>query len=367
MNILQLFLIGLISLVSLSCRNKIQTYDIDESNKDNDISFKDEIIEELSINPDIHLYHFPPIDSIKFEHNLLLLKSIDNNNRDSVFNIITLELKSFIGLNNIEIPKNEKEKYELWEALFHHLYGYDWWNAQTMAEIYYYSHITELGDNYLIYYLQSQLFSKINRTLAGKLKEEQILKDSLISAQREYIKTHIDEAIDEGSSSNMKYYTVASLINKDYMASIGDLYFTLMNDYTICMDYQNIPKQLFDKEYNHISHDLIPVKSEYYDINPNYDENKDRQALRNEKKAWEKFIAKRQEISNILSGNKKKTWDNATNRFKKSHLILLKNEFQGLGIIGYDMLKTLLSDTCTYEELFAYPNFSTQWKNFDTY
>lgn len=64
----------------------------------------------------------------------------------------------------------------------------------------------------------------------------------------------------------------------------------------------------------------------------------------------------------MLSANVKKVWDNSTNRFKKSHPILLKNEFEGLGRASNDMIKTLLPDNFTYEELFAYSNFSEKWK-----
>ena len=102
---LLIFLIGIISLGILSCSNKPQTSNMVESNDINDTINNEEIveetIEELPVNP-YQKYKFPPVDSLKFEDNSRLLESIEDNNRDSVFKVITMELQRFIKLKAIE-------------------------------------------------------------------------------------------------------------------------------------------------------------------------------------------------------------------------------------------------------------------------
>lgn len=62
--------------------------------------------------------------------------------------------------------------------------------------------------------------------------------------------------------------------------------------------------------------------------------------------------------------NHRLVWDNATHRFQRPQLIIIKNEFVNLGIYGNEIEKCLLSDSCTDEQLMAYPNFSTKWNEY---
>ena len=42
----------------------------------------------------------------------------------------------------------------------------------------------------------------------------------------------------------------------------------------------------------------------------------------------------------------------------------LKNEYEAYTILTIDKQALTLSDSCTYEELMAYPNFTTKWNEY---
>lgn len=195
--------------------------------------------------------------------------------------------------------------------------------------------------------------------------EERVLIDSLILAESDFLQSHIDDAYCDGSMWYCKYFYITSQINHDYNKSLKEIFLALNDNYISNYTYLELSDSIFEKEYEHIAYDLIPRKVLYDEgLVRRYDESVDRNAILNIRSKWNDFMIVRNEIAENLPYDLKLVWNNATYRFQRSHLILLKNEFEGLGMTNKDMDRVLLSDSCSYEELFAYPNYSTRWNEY---
>lgn len=279
---------------------------------------------------------------------------------------MNLNIEKYIEENSIDVPVNAFDKYSLYEIVLHKLYDFNKKDWNSNAELHDYLHISEIEDKFLIDYILKQLKSNINEEIYEKLVEENSLIEEFILSQQNFIKTHIDEAYDDGSCSFIKYYSVADKIDSDYLESLKDLYFTLTNSKTSKLNYFPLDNNLFIKEYNHITNDLIPqqmgLDNIYY--NRSYDEQRDKKAISDVKESFWKLLSKRNEILQELQHDLNDIWNNSTYRFQKSHLILLKNEFEGLGLTNSDVDNVLLPDSCSYKDLLDYPNFSTKWNEY---
>lgn len=260
------------------------------------------------------------------------------------------------------MPDSPIEKYSLIDSLLKVIY--DSRTPQvTTADINNDFAIAQHQVQFLNHYLLTEICKIANAELTKQLYKENALTDSLISAQHRFLKTHIDNADYDGSCYFIKYYNASLTVYRDRNKGLKSLYFTMIDsNYHSCAQYRQMPNSLFEKEYAHILNELIPQKPIFEDEPlPRYDEKADRNAVRKIRQTWHNFMEKRNEISNLLSGKQKDVWNNSTYCFQRSHLIALKNEFEEMGVCGNEKADLLLSDTCTYEELLAYPNFTTKW------
>lgn len=291
-------------------------------------------------------------------------------NEDSVFKIVEDSIMQYINQNGIAIPENPIDKYDLIDSLLHIIYDLKVSQGATI-DINSDFAIAQHQIQFLNHYLLKEISKIATSELTKQLCQENILTDSLISAQHRFLKTHIDNADYDGSYGFIKYYNTSLSVYRDRNKSLKSLYFTMTdNNYHSDTQYRQLPNRLFEKEYSHILNELIPRKPILADKPlARYDEKADNEAVKMIRQAWHNFMEKRKEISYLLSGKQKDVWNNATYCFQRSHLIVLKNEFEEMVVCINEMENLLLDNTCTYEELFSYPNFTTKWnehlKEFD--
>ena len=298
-------------------------------------------------------------DTIIKEDNSLL--SGDFEDEDSLFKFIEDSIFLFFCNNRISVPENAIKRYTQIDSLLHLIF-----DCNENEDYYQFNHGFEISQKQ-IGFLNNYLFQRIsemsNNEFSILLHEEKIVTDSLISAQHKFIKTHIEDAGYSGSLSFIQYNNTSYAVYIDRNKSLKDLYFSLVdNHYRPRASYIKLSNTLIEKEYSHILNELIPrellMEEKTLD---HYDEKADFQAAKGLKQAWNDFIAKRDEIANMLSDKQKAIWENGTSRFQRSHLILLKNEFKNMGVCSNEEAELILSDSCSYEELFTYPNFTTKW------
>lgn len=72
----------------------------------------------------------------------------------------------------------------------------------------------------------------------------------------------------------------------------------------------------------------------------------------------------KKKIRSLIREDAVNAFDNGTRRLKINRLRQLKNEFENYGTMSGSVRSCLLSDTCTYQQLMAYPNFSMKWEEY---
>lgn len=319
-------------LCIFSCRNKLQT-NIDENKV---------------------------LDSIHSDGNILR-EALENE--DSIFEQVENSISQYIDQNGTFSSEDAIENYYMIDSILHNLYDYNE-PIENQWQLYTNLTIKVHQIKFLNYYLLNQISSKADNKFSNLLYEEKVLTDSLEWAIHNFLESHIDNAaVYDDQHYLIKYYNISLNIYLNRNETLKELLFSMNDDDHYTPKYHKLPISLFDKEYKHIQNDLIPHKSS----STRYNEASDRQAIITIKQVWSDFIAKRNEISQLLPPRHRKVWDNATYRFQRSHLIVLKNEFEGLWLPGLPQeaaQEVILQDTCTYEELLAYPNFTIKWNEY---
>lgn len=144
--------------------------------------------------------------------------------------------------------------------------------------------------------------------------------------------------------------------------SLEDFYFAL----TDSLDYQFAHKRSMIGEYEIERHERVTDKrvlkeygrfmdyfndKTFFDPEFSYSVTELRSALENEKKAWQSWMASREEVSARLSGLCKDCYDNATNNVRRHKLIMLKNRYQGFGLTSQFILDCLLPYGCSDSDI----------------
>lgn len=86
-----------------------------------------------------------------------------------------------------------------------------------------------------------------------------------------------------------------------------------------------------------------------------------RNLLRQEQKCWNNWIYCREMISKELPDEIKQCYDNCTNMVKRTKLLQLKNQNQGLGMTSGEIIDCLLPEGCSDKALLNYPGFDVVW------
>ncbi len=297
-------------------------------------------------------------DSISSEENPFLYYNYSEN-QDSIFELVENRIIQYIDSSEIFTSENAIERYNLIDSLLHKFYDIDE-PIENDRQLYNHLAVSSYQTQFLNYYLLKQIIRILGDSYYSPLYEELELTDSLETAIHGFLKTHIDNAGYGGSHYLLKYYNLTISLYNDRYESLKDLYFSL-NDvsYHPLTKYKELPNKLFNNEFRHIKKDLIP--RERYS---KYDEMSDRNAIENVQNKWNEFIAIRKKISKLLPKNQYEVWINSTYRFQRTLLIILKNEFEGLGLISSEVGELILQDTCSYQNLLNYSNFSANWDEY---
>lgn len=193
------------------------------------------------------------------------------------------------------------------------------------------------------------------------MKDESVIIDSLINAQHDWFRAHFDATQDSVESGfRLKYYFIHKEMLSIQNANMKDILQALTDSSYKCYNEPNIPDWLIDKGQKYILNSTIP----YYENDSIYKADADIKLFLIENKLWVKLMKNRKEIRNIIRMDAVDAFDKGTFRLKFNRLRQLKNEFEEYDLMSSDMRSLLLSDSCTYDELMAYPNFTTKWNEY---
>lgn len=224
----------------------------------------------------------------------------------------------------------------------------------------------EINATGLIEYLNWKLWTILEpyigrQWVVNLMEEESVIIDSLLSAQQYWFRVHFDTTQELiGSSYNLKYHHIKQEMRTIQNQNMKELLQCLSDTAYISSQLPNIPNSLLKNECQHISNHLIP----YYKNDSVYSAESDREAFLQENRWWGKLMRIRKKIRNLIREDAIKAFDNGSNRLMFNRLRQLKNEFEAYKPMSGYMRHNVLSDSCTYEELLAYPNFSTKWNEY---
>ena len=83
--------------------------------------------------------------------------------------------------------------------------------------------------------------------------------------------------------------------------------------------------------------------------------------LRKEQQLWDEWMRYRNQVSQKLPKEIKSVYEKCTNQMMRTKLIYLKNQNQGLGMIGSEVVGCILPENCTDKALVEYPGFDVIW------
>lgn len=152
-----------------------------------------------------------------------------------------------------------------------------------------------------------------------------------------------------GSASPMIYSGFFIESYEQRLISLLDCYFTLKDfDYRSTEKHKLISDNMIHRAYSDFFHRL--TDSDYED----YSADEKRNALRNDMRFWNKWMAERRNVSVQLPMPLKEVYDNCTNNLKRRKLIQLKNFYDGYGLTTSFTQELILHPDCSDEELFNY-------------
>lgn len=285
----------------------------------------------------------------------------NTDNKELLFAQIEAAVDSTIKATNIDYQEYTIKGYLMWGSITHTLLSPNLYALKTDSEL-------AKHRNGIIEYLNWHLSRTITHLFAdveigSAFNVESTLTDSLLRTQYKWLQSHFDTTQDYiGSASNLKYYNIEyemlRLQNsnlKELLQALTDSSYNNVAQYTISND-------IYQTQYQHILSNKIP----YYQNDSIYNEETDRQTFKLEIAAWDKLMEQRNLIAGLLYGKVKDAYNIGTYRLMFNRLRQLKNEFEAYESQSSDMKTIALSDSCTYEELMAYPNFTTIWNEYLT-
>lgn len=193
------------------------------------------------------------------------------------------------------------------------------------------------------------------------MTKQKIIIDSLIDAQQNWFCAHFDATQESvGSGYLLKYCHIEKEMLSIQNANMKDILQTITDSSYKCHNEHNIPDWLIDKGQKYILNSTIP----YYENDSIYKADADIKLFLIENKLWTKLMRNRKEIRNILRKDAVDAFDKGTFRLKFNRLRQLKNEFEEYDLMSSNIRSLLVSDSCSYDDLMTYPNFSTKWNEY---
>ncbi len=102
-------------------------------------------------------------------------------------------------------------------------------------------------------------------------------------------------------------------------------------------------------------------------------------SIRKEQQKWNEWIDYRNKIASELPADVRDDFNEGTNNAMRQKLLQNKNQYNGVGIYGGDVIRCMLPQDCTDDELLEYPSFGVvqdiylehlddnQWENWKRY
>lgn len=214
--------------------------------------------------------------------------------------------------------------------------------------------------------LMNLITSSFKGNIVSLLAEENKLTNLLIVAKRDFLKYHWNDGGEPHDYSQQGYFDLVIEMQTVQNANLQELLDAISTGkYEPKRQYQPVPKAQFATAYKDLNNNVCGMRHEYFDLNDfQGDSIKTRELLQKEKLVWDKLQSTRAKISQQLTGNQRKTFDNGSRRLQWHQLVQLKNEYKQYGLIGWETLYCCISDSCSYEILLNYPNYTTAWNDF---
>ncbi len=207
--------------------------------------------------------------------------------------------------------------------------------------------------------------SSVNNHIAALLAEEKRLTDSLIASKVKFLIQHWDNGDGPRDFSAPGYLDVVAELRTARNANLQDLLGAISTGgYNPKRQYPNIPNAQFTTAYESLHKNVCDLHQRPYPENFKGDSIKARKLLQKEKLVWEELLSTRAQISKQLGGNQKMAFDNGSRRLQWNQLLQLKNEYKNYGLIDDEVWYRCLPDTCSYEVLLNYPDYTTVWNDF---
>lgn len=283
----------------------------------------------------------------------------DTNNKTELFAQIESVVDSVMKTSKVAYKMRSLKDYSVWDSITYSLYSPKLFNHSSDSD--WAKHQNGIME-YLNWHYRNVINSLLNDAkLEREMNIEMSLVDSLLTAQYRWLRSHFDTTQEPlGTASNLKYFHIENELLTIQNICLKEL-LNGLTDSTYNRTYPTpLPSLLFEKEYHHILFDRIP----YYPNDSIYCENIDRANFNAEIQAWNRLITQRDVISELLNGTLKNSYEYGTYLFTFNRLRQLKNEFETYGTMSSDTRKNTLSNTCTYEELITYPNFTIKWNEY---
>lgn len=116
---------------------------------------------------------------------------------------------------------------------------------------------------------------------------------------------------------------------------------SIISDGMVLQEYRRFLNSFLENEYHH------PTKVR-------------RKSLEREMVEWQKWMKSRSVVSAQLSGRNKDLYDNSTNNVRRMKYIMLKNRYQGYGVISNEVQELLIPYSVSDEDLDG-PSFDDKW------
>lgn len=210
----------------------------------------------------------------------------------------------------------------------------------------------------------------VDNHVSTLLNKEKQLTDSLIATKHLFLKYHANENDECLRDFDVwKHIEMTLEMDSIRMCNLQEFYTTLSTgSFSTKQKYKLIPKQQFRKAYNDLNENICGLKQEdiirYGDNRGKVDSVLARKHLQTERKIWYELLSVRSKISQLLSHNQKKAFDNGTRRLEWYQLIQIKNEYSHYGPIENEVFYCCLKDTSSYKAVLRYSNYTTVWNSF---
>lgn len=209
--------------------------------------------------------------------------------------------------------------------------------------------------------LLQHITSSVNHRVSALLNKEKQLTDSLWAAKHNVLRGQL-----YGGGDHVLWSHIGLSLEQDSirMYNLQEFYTTISTgEYSPIQEYRAIPKEQFAKAYSDLNKNIHKMDF-YYHGDIEVDSVSARRFLQKEKLIWDELLTVRNKISKLLSGNRKKAFDNGTRRLEWYQLIQLKNEYADYGLISNEVFYCCLQADDPYEFVIKYPNFTTVYNRY---